>query len=63
MSKSAEAAAIIEARRQQTLDRMDRNDEMVREARAARIVAAIKEAEIVSRVPVDEFLTRKHDKI
>lgn len=63
MPMSAEAAAIIEARRKQTLDRMDRNDDLVREARAARIAAAIDEAEIVSRVPADEFLARKHDKI
>jgi hypothetical protein len=57
---SAEAAAILEARRRRTIERMDRNDEMVREARASRIVAAIEEAEIVSRVPADEFLARKH---
>ncbi len=63
MPMSAEATAILEARRRQTLERMDRNDEMVREARAARIAAVIDEAEIVSRVPADEFLARKHDKI
>ncbi|SMD16242.1 hypothetical protein [Rhizobium sp. RU36D] len=63
MPMSAEAAAIIEARRQQTLERMDRNDELVREARAARIAAAIDEADVVSCVPADEFLARKHDEI
>lgn len=67
MPMSAEATAALEARRKQTLDRMDRNDELVREARAARIAAAIAaaidDAEIVSRVPADEFLARKPDKI
>lgn len=63
MPMSAEAAATLEARRKQTLDRMDRNDGLVREARAVRIAAVIDEAEIASRVPADEFLARKHDKI
>ncbi|MEI3807587.1 hypothetical protein V6R85_23995 [Agrobacterium sp. CCNWLW32] len=62
MPKSVSAAA-LEARRQQALARMDRNDEMVREARAARIATLIDEAEIVSRVTADEFLSRKHDPI
>jgi len=63
MPMSAEATATLEARRRQTIERMDRNDELVREARAARIAAVIDEAVIVSRVPADEFLARKHDKI
>lgn len=63
MPMSAEATAALEARRKQAFARMDRNDEMVREARAARIAAVIDEAEIVSRVPADEFLARKHDEI
>ncbi|PTV70202.1 hypothetical protein [Agrobacterium pusense] len=63
MPLSAEATAILEARRRQTLDRMDRNDDLVREARAARIAAAINEPVIVSRVPADEFLASKQDKI
>jgi len=55
------AAEEIEARRQQALARMDSNDELVREARAGRIAAAIDEAEIVSREPAADFLSRKNE--
>lgn len=63
MRKSIDATTTLEARRRQALERMDRNDELVREARAGEIAAIATEAEIASRVPPDEFIARKHDKI
>lgn len=61
MPKTAEGTAALEARRQQALARMDRNDELVREARAGRIAAVIDEAEIVSRETAADFLSRKNE--
>jgi len=61
MAQTAQGLAALEARRQQTLDRMDRNDELVREVRAGRIAAAIHGAEVASRVPVDQFFSRENE--
>jgi hypothetical protein len=61
MARTAEGMAALEERRKQALARMDRNDEVVREARAGRIADAINTSEIVSRVPTDEFFSREHE--
>lgn len=63
MRKSIDATTTLEARRRQALARMDRNDDLVREARSGEIAAIAAEAEVASRVQVNEFLARKHDKI
>ena len=61
MAHTAEGIAAIEARRRQTLDRMDRNDALVREARAGRISEIADEAEVVSRMTTSEFFSREHE--
>lgn len=61
MAHTAEGIAAIEARRQQALDRMDRNDALVREARAGRIAVLVDEAEVASRMTPAEFFSREHE--
>ncbi len=61
MARTAEATAAIEARRQQALERMDRNDALVREVRAGRISELADEAEGATRMTTGEFFSREHE--
>lgn len=61
MTQTAEGIAAIEARRKQALARMDRNDSLVREARANRIGELAEEADVASRMTTAEFFSREHE--
>lgn len=61
MTETVQANEALETRRRQAMDRMDRNDSLIREARAGRIADVIDEADVVSRVAVADFFARESE--
>lgn len=60
-TSNTEFASRLEARRQETLSRMDASDETVRVAREEKIVTAIDASEKSERMTTAEFFSRNDE--